>query len=264
MPRKPLVTIVGPGRLGTALIFALRKAGYRIDQIVTRSHRPPTREFADGVIWICVPDTAIRTVAHQLARGDWRGKYVFHSSGALPSSELSELKKRDAHIASVHPMMSFVYDASPSLRGVSFAIEGDPAAVRLAKRIVRDLGGIPIHISAGNKPLYHAFGAFASPMLVSVLAIAEHVGEAAGLSRAEARRAMLPIVVQTIRNYEEKGAAGAFSGPIIRGDAETVRKNLASLKSVPDALCAFVALARAALRYLPAANRKKLEQALKG
>ena len=262
MPRKPPITIVGPGRLGSALTLALRTAGYRIDQTVTRSHRA-TKEFANGLVWICVPDAAIRDVAHQLAHGDWRSQYVFHSSGALPSAELSELKKRGARIASVHPMMSFVHGAAPSLEGVSFAIEGDPAAVRVAKRVVHDLGGVPIHINARNKPLYHAFGAFASPMLVSVLAIAEHVGQAAGLSRAAARRAMLPIVIQTIRNYEEKGAAEAYSGPIIRGDADTVRKNLASLKSLPDARRAFVALARAALRYLPAANRKKLQDALK-
>ena len=279
MARKPLVTIVGPGRLGTALALALHGAGYRIDQIVTRARAQGATtlarrvrakvissaltHFANGVVWICVPDTAIRGVAHRLARGDWQGKYAFHSSGALPSTELSELKKRGAQIASVHPMMSFVHGAAPSLREVSFGIEGDPGAVRVAKRIVRDLGGVAISISAGNKPLYHAFGAFASPMLISVLALAEAVGQAAGLSRAAARKAMLPIVIQTIRNYEKNGAAGAFSGPIIRGDADTVRKNLASLKPLSEAQRAYVALARAALRYLPAANRKKLQQVLK-
>ncbi|HZU43794.1 MAG TPA: Rossmann-like and DUF2520 domain-containing protein [Terriglobales bacterium] len=280
MPRKPPVTIIGPGRLGTALTLALHNAGYGIDQIVTRTassrarvlgHRvrakvtsSPSKESSGGVVWICVPDTAIHDLAHQLAaKGDWSGKHVFHSSGALPSTELMELKKRGAHIASVHPMMSFVHGAAPSLNGVSFAIEGDPSAVRMAKKIVKDLGGVPIGISARNKPLYHAFGAFASPMLISVLAIAEHVGQAAGLSRAAARKAMLPIVVETIRNYENNGAAGAFSGPIIRGDAGTVRKNLASLKSLPEARRAYVALAHAALRYLPAANRKKLQRVLK-
>lgn len=280
MARKPPITIVGPGRLGTALTVSLDKAGYHVDQIVTRAGsqtRASTlarrvhakiacieaAEFLPGVLWICVPDTAIREVAHQLARGNWHGKYVFHPSGALPSSELRELKNKGAEIASVHPMMSFVHGAAPPLRGVSFAIEGDPGAVRMAKKIVQDLGGVPINISARHKPLYHAFGAFASPMLISVLAIAEHVGQAAGLSRAAARNAMLPIVIQTIRNYEENGAAGAFSGPIMRGDAGTVSKNIASLTSLPQAQRAYIALARAALRYLPAANRRRLEQILK-
>ncbi len=280
MARKPPITIVGPGRLGTALALALHGAGYRIDHVVTRPGSRPAAtlvrrvraklmssargEFADGVVWVCVPDTAIHDVAHQLAaKGEWHGIYVFHSSGALPSTELSELKQHGALIASVHPMMSFVHGAAPPLHGVSFAIEGDSAAVQMAKKIVKHLGGVPLNISARHKPLYHAFGAFASPMLISILATAEHVAQAAGLSRAAARKAMLPIVIQTIRNYENNGAAGAFSGPIIRGDADTVGKNIGSLKSLPEAQRAYVALARAALRYLPAANRKKLQRALK-
>jgi predicted short-subunit dehydrogenase-like oxidoreductase (DUF2520 family) len=161
-------------------------------------------------------------------------------------------------------MMTFVHGAMPSLAGVSFAVEGDPSAVRIARRIVKDLGGDGITISPDKKPLYHAFGAFASPLLISTLALAEQLGQAAGLSAAAAKKAMLPIVNQTFRNYAERGAAGAFSGPIIRGDAETVRKNLASLRKLPQAQAAYVALAGAALRLLPVANRKKLEEVLAG
>lgn len=281
MVRKPQVTIVGPGRLGTALTVALHNAGYRIDEIVSRSTSKrglaklgkrvqakavtgKAARFAADVVWICVPDTTIAEVARRLAaRAHWEGKYVFHSSGALSSAELSELRSRGALTASVHPMMSFVHHATPSLAGVSFAIEGNTQAVRMARRIVKDLGGEVIRIATNKKPLYHAFGAFASPMLISTLAVAEQVGRAAGLSSSDARRAMLPIVAQTIRNYADHGAAGAFSGPIIRGDAETVRKNLASLKRLPEAQRVYVALARAALRHLPTANRKKLEQALR-
>jgi predicted short-subunit dehydrogenase-like oxidoreductase (DUF2520 family) len=283
MPRKPLVTIVGPGRLGTALTAALHNAGYKIDEVVTR---PATRsrnraaklskplqakivsgknaKFRAEVVWICVPDAAIRETARQLAAaGSWKGKFVFHSSGALTSSELSELKKRGAAVASVHPMMSFVYRAAPSLAGVSFAVEGDPAALRMANAIVKDLGGVVITIAAAKKALYHAFGAFTSPLMISTLAIAEKVAQAAGLSQGAARKAMLPIVIQTIRNYSEQGAPGAFSGPLIRGDVGTVRRNVASLKNFPEAQQAYIALSRAALRLLPAANRKKLQQALK-
>ncbi len=279
MARKPLVTIVGPGRLGTALTLALHHAAYHVDEIVVRrggrrssalarSVKATLTSFSDakfhsGLVWICVPDNAIRKTANQFAAAaDWAGKYVFHSSGALASDELSELRKRGAAVASVHPMMSFVHDATPELGGVSFALEGDAAAVRLARRVVKDLSGIAISISARRKPLYHAFGAFASPMLISTLATAEQVGMAAGLSRGAARKAMLPIVTQTLRNYAEHGAPGAFSGPIIRGDLDTVGKNLASLSTIPEAQDAYLALARAALRYLPAGNRKKLAQIL--
>jgi predicted short-subunit dehydrogenase-like oxidoreductase (DUF2520 family) len=73
---------------------------------------------------------------------------------------------------------------------------------------------------------------------------------------------MLPIVRQTITNYEALGPAGAFSGPIVRGDTETVRKHLQVLKKVPQARDVYLALARAAVRYLPVRNRARLKKAL--
>ncbi len=282
MPRKPRVTIIGAGRLGSALAVALHHAGYAMDEIVTRSRISSPRRlprlpnnlrarvvssnhatFNADVVWICIPDDAIRGTALQLAKTySWKNKFVFHSSGALTSTELSALKARGAAVASVHPMMSFVHREAPALAGVAFALEGDPAAVRAARAIVRDLGGTAINITPAKKPLYHAFGAFASPLLITTLALAEKVGRAAGLSAAAARKAMLPIVTQTLRNYSQQSASAAFSGPIIRGDAETVRKNLASLRKLPEAQMAYIALARAALRFLPASNRKKLQQVL--
>jgi predicted short-subunit dehydrogenase-like oxidoreductase (DUF2520 family) len=124
------------------------------------------------------------------------------------------------------------------------------------------LGGEAFTIRKQHKAAYHAWGAFASPLLVATLVTAEPVARAAGLSAAQARKRMLPIVRQTIANYEGLGPAGAFSGPIVRGDAETVRKHLQVLKKVPEARDVYLALARAALRYLPARNRAKLRKAL--
>jgi len=166
-------------------------------------------------------------------------------------------------VASVHPMMTFVYGSVPSLKGVPFAVEGDVTAVRMARQIVRDLGGQAFSIRKQHKAAYHAWGAFASPLLVAVLVTAEHVARAAGLSAVQARKKMLPIVRQTIANYEELGPAGAFSGPIVRGDAEIVRQHLRVLRSVPEARGVYLALARAALRYLPVRQRAKLKRVLK-
>jgi len=151
----------------------------------------------------------------------------------------------------------------PSLSGVPFAVEGDMTAVRAARRIVRDLGGKSFTIRKHHKAAYHAWGAFASPLLVATLVTAERSARAAGLSAVEARRKMLPIVRQTIANYEMLGPAGAFSGPIVRGDAEIVRKHLHVLRKNPEGRGVYLALARAALKYLPVRNRGKLKRALK-
>jgi len=279
---KPEITIVGAGRLGTSLALALFKAGYRITEIVSRPHRSsrtkaaalarkvkssavPLDEatFSSKIIWLCVPDREISRCARSLAQGrKWRGKIVFHSSGALTSDELSVLRKQGAAVASLHPLMTFVPGVLPLLAGVPFAVEGDARAINAARKIVRALGAEVFAIRKQHKVAYHAWGAFTSPMLVATLAMAESVAKAAGLSRAEARKRMLPIVRQTILNYAQKGPAGAFSGPLIRGDVDTVRRHLQILKTIPDARNVYGALATSALRTLPVKNRKTMKKAL--
>jgi len=284
MASKPSIAIVGPGRLGTALAMELRRAGYAICEIVSRNNIASKRKAGilarkvralvstidtvranADVVWFCVPDREIENAAHQLASViDWKRKIAFHSSGALLSDELNILRRRGATVGSIHPMMTFVACAIPSLEGVPFAMEGDVAATRAARRIVRDLGGEAFTIRSQHKTAYHAWGSFASPLLVATLVTAEQVARAAGLSDREARRKMLPIIRQTLSNYETLGPAGAFSGPIVRGDAEIVRKHLQALKKVPEARNLYLALARAAMRYLPVRNRAKLKNVLEG
>ena len=167
-------------------------------------------------------------------------------------------------MASVHPLMSFVTKVRPSLAGVPFAVEGDAAAVRAARRLVRDMGGEPFAIAKAHKAAYHAWGGFTSPLLVSALAMAELVATRAGMSRKLARHRMEPIVRQTLANYFESGPADAFSGPIIRGDAATVQKHLKVLDRMPDAKRVYLALARAAIKNLPARNKGELSRILRG
>jgi predicted short-subunit dehydrogenase-like oxidoreductase (DUF2520 family) len=283
MPAKPTVAIVGPGRLGTALALQLISAGYRISEIVSRSpaSQRQVRALAQtlnarsshyhdlrldaGLIWLCVPDREIAPVAANLAvSGIWIGKTVFHSSGALDSDTLNALRERGAKVASVHPMMTFVRDAVPAMQGITFALEGDAAAVRLARRVARDFKARTFLIRKEHKAAYHAWGAFASPLLVAALVTAEQVAQSVGLKKSEARRTMLPIICQTLVNYAALGPAGAFSGPLVRGDADIVRRHLQALKKVPQARAVYVALARSALHYLPVKNRRQLEKALKG
>ena len=282
MAAKPRIAIVGPGRLGRALALELKRAGYTISEIVSRSSVASKRKAGDlarkvkahvstsdrarldaAIVWFCVPDREIAASARQLASVvDWTNKIAFHSSGALASDELKSLHHSGAAVASVHPLMTFVTGSLPSLRGVPFAMEGDAAAVRSARQIVRALGGEAFTIRKQHKAAYHAWGAFASPLLVAMLVTAEQLARKAGLSSVEARKKMLPIVRQTIANYEALGGAGAFSGPIVRGDAEIVRKHLQVLRKIPEATAVYLALARAALRYLPSRNGAELKRAL--
>lgn len=282
MARKPSVAIVGAGRMGSALALSLREAGYEIRELISRAEpssiarsrkvarRVGARVSTIGapilsaeVVWLCVPDGEISSCAEALARkADWKGKIALHPSGALASSELGALKKSGAAAASAHPLMTFVRKVRPSLSGVPFALEGDAAALRVVRQMVRDVGGEPFSISKTRKAAYHAWGGFTSPLLVAALVTAEQVAMRAGMSRKLARRRMLPIVRQTLANYFEHGPADAFSGPIIRGDAATVSKHLRALEQLPEAKQVYLALARSALKNLPAKNRAELSRTL--
>lgn len=280
--RKPSIAIVGPGNLGTALARSLHTAGYDISTIVTRTTKASQRKgkllakkigtsvastLADSsftLAWLCVPDSQIANAARTFAsQTEWKGKIALHSSGALPSQALAPLRKRGAAIASLHPLMTFVPRSNPSLAGVSFAVEGDARAVRIARRIVQDLAGRPYSISKRDKAAYHAWCTFASPLLTALLATSDQVAALAGIGKKAAARRMTPILLQTIHNYANLGPAAGFSGPIIRGDIVTLEKHLLVLRKVPAARDAYLSLARSALEFLPAKNQQQLKRLLK-
>ncbi len=282
MQNKPDITLVGAGRLAMALAPALHMAGYKISEIVSRNAAASRRTAASlarnvgahavtrtearldaPIVWFCVADADIAGAAREFAPvTEWRGKIVFHASGAITSDALEPLRRAGAAVASLHPMMTFVRRSSPSLAGVGFAVEGDRSAIRVARSLVRDVKGRIFTISKRAKPLYHAWGAFTSPLLIMELALAEQVARTAGLSPAQARKTMEPIVRRTVDNYFAHGAAAAFSGPLVRGDVETVRRHVRELARVPGAREVYVALARSALRTLPVAKRGAIRKLL--
>ncbi len=224
-----------------------------------------TEPLDSDLVWITVPDDAIAATALRLARTqDWRGKIVFHSSGALTSDDLAPLREQGAKVASVHPGMTFVRGPAPQMSGVAFAVEGDAAAIRMAKRIVEDLGGTTYAINKRNKVLYHAFGSFASPMVIALMTSLESVAKAAGIKAGDIKTMMVPLLWQTLRNYLQHDAAAAFSGPLARGDVATVRRHLKELQVVPEARAVYVALATSAIKNLPVKNRKGMQRELKG
>jgi len=160
--------------------------------------------------------------------------------------------------------MTFVAGAHPSLADVPFALEGDRAATQVARQIVRKLGGESFPLPTARKAAYHAWATLTSPLLLAFLVTVEEAARAAGFTRKDARRKSLPIIRQTLANYSRLGPSPSFSGPLVRGDAETVAKHLAALKKHPGALEVYVALARAALRELPVKNREGLSRLLQG
>ena len=289
--KKPTVALVGAGSLATFLATALHQAGFTITEILARDSPQSlqraralarkvgaraatirTAELDASLLWFCVPDREIRRAAatladHVLGRvlGNQRAipHFALHSSGALSSRELHPLRTAGMAVASAHPLMTFVPGARPDLTGVPFAIEGDADATSLARRIVSELGGESFPLPPARKAAYHAWATMTSPLLVAFLTTLEDAARVAGLSRADARRKSMPILRQTLSNYAKFGPAKSFSGPLIRGDAETVARHLTAFKTHPEVRQVYVTLAQAALRGLPVKNKDELEGLLR-
>jgi predicted short-subunit dehydrogenase-like oxidoreductase (DUF2520 family) len=277
----PRIAVVGAGRLGATLAGRLAEAGYTITEIVARNSRslanaqrlarkvgarasaPRAVTLDADVVWFCVPDSQIAAAAVVFSGHDWRKKLAFHSSGVLSRDALSVLRERGASVASLHPLMTFVNKSKPNLEGVPFAVEGDAAALGVASRIIRDLGGNAFRIRKQDKIAYHAFATMICPLLVSLLATSEKVAELARIPSSRRRNLIMPIIRQTLANYESWGAAASFSGPIVRGDAETISRHMAVLAKARSAKRVYVSLVCSALKYLPSENGRAIQKALR-
>jgi predicted short-subunit dehydrogenase-like oxidoreductase (DUF2520 family) len=163
----------------------------------------------------------------------------------------------------MHPLQSFNGVSVPPLVGKVFAIEGDELAARMARRIARSLGGVPMGIPAAMKPLYHAAGAFAAGLCLALEEAGIQMLMTAGLKRREAQRALLSLTRQVLENYEKLGPQKAWTGPLSRGDYGVVAAHEEALRQIrPEFLEAYRSVSRLAAQVLsrnPATMLRELD-----
>jgi predicted short-subunit dehydrogenase-like oxidoreductase (DUF2520 family) len=285
---KASVVIVGPGRLGFALAVALRASGYLILAFVSRhaGHARKAARLFDGseavvlalsvdqlaqlppsdLVLIATPDDAIEDTARRLAAGEGgtsrkaRRGTVLHTSGALSSEVLAPLAQAGFHTGSLHPLVSVSEPrtGAKAFRGAFFCLEGDKAALKLAGKIVSDLGGSSFSIRPENKALYHAAAVMASGHVVALFDLATEMLAACGLDQRSARRILLPLVESAINNLQVSGSAQALTGTFSRGDVATVQRHLTALsqKNLPEALAVYQLLG---LRSIELAQKNGVE-----
>jgi predicted short-subunit dehydrogenase-like oxidoreductase (DUF2520 family) len=189
-------------------------------------------EQAD-VYLIATPDDQIAASCEQLA-GSGRilpGTIVFHCSGALPASVLQPAIACGALVASVHPIRSFALpeQVAASFGGTWCGMEGDIQAVGIVAPLFKAIGAQCIDIDPNAKTVYHAAAVFASNYLVTILDVAVQAYGRAGVPPEVAMNLMEPLVRKTVDQVFEAGTAAALSGPIARGDMETVEKQSAAV-----------------------------------
>src|SRR6266849_1253991 len=258
MPKpKPTISIIGAGRLGTALALALATRGYPIRALAARrpSHARksislaglPSQTLAlsadqleqlppSDLVLITTPDDVIADIARNFAklrRGARHRATFLHTSGALSSAVLSPLAKAGFHTGSMHPLVSISLPkvGAGALHGAFYGVEGDSVAMRFAKMIVRDLNGTAFTIKPESKALYHAAAVMASPHLVALFDLATEMLVSCGLKRKEARNVLAPLVQSTVNNLTRTSPENALTGTFARGDVATVKRHLKALST---------------------------------
>lgn len=271
------VAIIGLGRAGTAIGHLLRRAGYPIVAVASRSRNSlkerigytggrgfTSRQNAQAAslatcIFITTPDDSIAPVCREIARnGGFKPRdKVIHMSGAGGLDLLEAAREVGAFTACIHPIQSFA-DVEGAIRNIpasTFGITADESLRGWSAALVRELGGIPFEVSETIKPLYHLAACMASNYLTTLIHMVEETYLSLGLSREEAIRAFWPLVCGTLKNIESKGSVQALTGPISRGDAGTIERHLQVLRErLPDHLPLYRELG---LRTVELAEKKK-------
>jgi len=242
MKKRLRFVLVGAGSVGSALSLALRRRGHRevarygrLGRLGDRAGRADLEEPFD-VLFIAVPDREIGALARRWGkRPIWRGKFVFHTSGALGSAVLAPLARRGAHTGTLHPLTSLPRGSSQSaaLRDIGFGIEGDAKGRRLAAALVREIGGWPLALR-GRRAAYHLGACFASGYLLALVSIAaEMIARGGALRKTDSRRSALALARVTLENAARLGIEEALTGPLVRRDLSTVKKPLQALRQAP-------------------------------
>jgi len=275
------IVIIGAGRLGATIGFALSQRGYTIEAVScsrASSAEESSRIIGQGafstdnvqtaklgdIVILSVPDDDIETVATELADTNinWKEKTVFHCSGLLPSEALLALKSRGALTASLHPVQTFPKKERNSglFQEIYFGLEGDKTAVETAKTVVRALGGKHIILDAKDKPLFHAACSVASSHLAALLNMSSSLLVKMGLDEKTAIEIIFPLIQRTLHNVKNIGVSSALTGPVIRGDQKTLLSHLESLKESPRHSDAYISLARMVLEIAEKETRLSPEK----
>ena len=274
-----MIGIVGGGRMGRALAAVLAEAGERVELWSRREAGLKGRAVTgspSGVVsgaqllLLAVPDDAIAEVAAKLAQQEEidASQVVLHLSGLHDARTLRALIPSGAALGSFHPLQSIAdpADAVGRWRGCYVALEGDRRAVAAGERLAGLLGLVPFEIAAEAKPAYHAGAVLASNYVVALVGMAARLAAEAGVPPSVAGVMYRRLVLGVAENLQRWTPPEALTGPIRRGDTETVRAHLEAL--APETRLLYAQLGLEALRLSRAAGLEaglaaRMEQVLR-
>ena len=257
------IGVVGAGRVGAVLAAALREAGHEIAAVAGESHASRTRidtllhgvrvdkptavSRACDLLLLTVPDDMLSNVVTMLAASGAirEGQYVVHTSGKHGLAVLQPAADAGAHVLAMHPAMTFTgtHVDLARLAGCVYGVTANPDTEDLAAKLVADLRGRLLRVAEDRRALYHAGLAHGANHLVTLVSQAMDLLRDSGADDPAAT--LRPLLTAALDNALEYGSA-ALTGPIVRGDVETVRAHLRDIAANrPATLESYVAMARA-------------------
>lgn len=283
----PPLTFIGAGRMGSVLAHHFSKSNFSIAGIIERSEKrqsllkdyfpntailsTPAPEIISnsGIIFISVQDDEIINVVKHLEELniDFSEMIFVHTSGAYASDVLNPLKKKKAFIASAHPIFSFGSNLpdQASLEGVYFDLDGDASALEKLKEIFYLIGSRTIEVSAEQKLAIHIASVFYSNFFAGLAQNAQDILREGGLSNENLWQPFLPLIQSTLDNLSAQPPAVALTGPVKRGDFQTVDRHLQFIKAnIPSALPIYTEISQSILELtsLPEEIKLKLSDIL--
>jgi predicted short-subunit dehydrogenase-like oxidoreductase (DUF2520 family) len=239
---------IGAGTTATALAVRLSQKGCPVVAVFSRTLFSAQKlaglvpgcqvcNTAQGVadaaelVFITTPDDVIAQVCGEV---EWHeGQSVVHCSGAHSVDILEPAKKLGAAVGAFHPLQTFadVGQAVENLPGSTFALEAEEPLLSTLKELTLLLNGNWVELKPGDKVLYHAAAVFACNYLVTLVKLALDLWLDFGVSSKEATRALLPLLTGTINNIDNIGLPDCLTGPVARGDSDTIERHLRALEA---------------------------------
>lgn len=246
------IGFIGAGKVAAALALRLREGDYKVAAIASRRDATSRRLAASvansiatnpqgvvdaaDLVFITTPDAAIRETTASLK---WRpGQYVVHTSGAETAEALNQAAAAGALVGSLHPLQTFAdaEQARLNLPGSVFAIEAEGELREVLTAIVEVCKGVPVFVRPEDKALYHAAAVLVSNYTVALTKVATDLWLRLGIDRHTALKGLLPLLRGTVNNLEALGLPAALTGPVARGEVNTIERHLEALESASPEL----------------------------
>lgn len=178
-------------------------------------------------LFITTPDDEIKKIWQSIKNIKIKDKLIIHTSGSLSSNIFSDIKSKGAFGYSVHPMFPFSdkYNTYKQLNSAYFSIEGEKRYLYTLKSFIEKLGNTVFIIDADRKALYHLANVMVSNMVLSIIGIGENYLCECGVDKGMAIKALYPLICANIHNIKDNGILNSLTGPIERGDLETIKKH---------------------------------------